>query len=242
MLLFAFFTITATVLFVTETYAKDREKQLAEKRANASQSRAEFPRNGEKSPHGGTYNQNSENLSQASAEVITTDPYGSDDRSRKRADGSGAGNGGGSPDGASGYGICWRTVIPMGLAQAAAVLPGISRSGSTICAGTLAGGDREQIAKFSFLMSVPIILGGFAVDLLKGLMDHSVQQTFTAGGVQFGIAVALGFIFSAAVGLFAVKVMLKIIRKANYKWFSLYLALLGIACFALNFTGNLGSI
>lgn len=140
------------------------------------------------------------------------------------------------------YNITWRTVIPMGLAQAVAVLPGISRSGSTICAGTLAKGKSGEIAKFSFLMSIPIILGGFIVDLAKGLWHGEIQQTFAAGGVNFAIGVALGFVISAGVGLFAIKVMLKAIRKANYKWFSLYLVLLAIVCFALNFTGHLGTI
>ncbi len=139
-------------------------------------------------------------------------------------------------------GIGWRTVIPMGLAQAVAVLPGISRSGSTICAGALVNGRGEEIAKFSFLMSIPIILGGFAVDLAKGLWHGEIQATFAAGGTSFAVGVALGFVISAAVGLFAIKVMLKAVQKANYKWFSLYLAMLSVVCFVLNFTGHLGAI
>lgn len=135
--------------------------------------------------------------------------------------------------------ICLRTAIPMGLAQAVAVLPAISRSGSTICAGTLAGGRSEEVAKFSFLMSVPVILGSFAVDLAKGLYAGSIQQTFAEGGITFGIAVAVGFIVSALVGLFAIKVMLKAIKKANYKWFSLYLVVLAFTCIILQITGIL---
>ncbi len=138
--------------------------------------------------------------------------------------------------------IGWRTVVPMGLAQAVAILPGISRSGSTICAGTLAKGKSEEIAKFSFLMSIPIILGGFVVDLAKGLWHGDIQQVFAGGGANFAIGVALGFVISAGVGLFAIKIMLKAIQKANYKWFSLYLVLLAIVCFVLNFTGHLGNI
>lgn len=140
------------------------------------------------------------------------------------------------------YPTGWRTVIPMGLAQAVAVLPGISRSGSTICAGTLAKGKKEEVAKFSFLMSIPVILGGFVVDLAKGLVHGDIQQIFSSGGAEFAVAVALGFVISAAVGLFAIKLMLKIIKKANYKWFSLYLIVLAAICFILNFTGHLGSI
>lgn len=132
--------------------------------------------------------------------------------------------------------LCWRTVVPMGLAQAVAVLPGISRSGATICAGTLAGGKSEEVAKFSFLMSIPVILGSFVVELYKGLRDGEIQQSFADGGATFGWSIALGFIISAVAGLFAIKVMLKAIKNANYKWFSLYLVLLAITNIVLHFT------
>ncbi len=129
--------------------------------------------------------------------------------------------------------LCWRTIIPMGVAQAVAVLPGISRSGSTICAGTLAGGKSEEVAKFSFLMSIPVILGSFVVSLAKGLYKGEIQADFAANGSAYGWCIALGFIISAVSGLVAIKVMLKIIQKANYKWFSLYLVLLAIVCIIL---------
>lgn len=132
--------------------------------------------------------------------------------------------------------LCFKTVVPMGLAQALAVLPGISRSGSTICAGTLAGCKSEEVAKFSFIMSIPVILGSFAVELFMGLKDGEIQQSFTTGGATLGWSVALGFIISAIAGLFAIKVMLKVIKKANYKWFSLYLVLLSLTCVVLHFT------
>lgn len=129
--------------------------------------------------------------------------------------------------------LCWRTVIPMGLAQAVAALPGISRSGSTVCAGMLAGGRSEDVAKFSFLMSIPVILGGFLISLVKDLISGDIQRDFAANGSAYGWCIALGFIISAVVGLFAIRVMLKAIKKANYKWFSLYLALLAVTCIIL---------
>lgn len=132
--------------------------------------------------------------------------------------------------------LCFKTVIPMGLAQAVAVLPGISRSGSTICAGTLAGCNSEDVAKFSFIMSIPVILGSFVVELFMGLKDGEIQQSFVDGGSALGWSVALGFIVSAIAGLFAIKVMLNAIKKANYKWFSLYLVLLSVTCLILHFT------
>lgn len=132
--------------------------------------------------------------------------------------------------------LCWKTVIPMGLAQAVAILPGISRSGSTICAGTLAGAKSEEVAKFSFLMSIPVILGSFVIELYKGISKGTIQQNFTDGGAIFAWSVALGFIVSAIAGLFAIRVMLQAIKKANYKWFSLYLVLLAVTCIVLQYT------
>ena len=134
--------------------------------------------------------------------------------------------------------LCWRTTVPMGLAQAvAAIFPGLSRSGSTICAGVLAGGRSEDLSKFSFLMSIPVILGSFAVSLVKGAMDGELSASFTAMGPNAGWCIALGFIVAAISGLFAIKVMIGAIKKANYKWFSLYLVLLAIACIVLYCTG-----
>lgn len=130
-----------------------------------------------------------------------------------------------------------KVIIPMGIAQAVAIFPGISRSGSTICAGSLAGGKSEEIAKFSFMMSIPVILGGFVLELGKGIIDGSLQADFAAGGANYGFAIALGFIVSAVSGLFAIKIMLKAIQKANYKWFSLYLLLLAITCVVLKCLG-----
>lgn len=129
--------------------------------------------------------------------------------------------------------LCMKTVVPMGLAQAVAVLPGISRSGSTICAGTLAGCRSEDVAKFSFIMSIPVILGSFILELVKGLKDGEIQESFATGGATLGWSVAIGFVVSALAGLFAIKVMLRVIKKANYKWFSLYLVLLSVTCIVL---------
>lgn len=136
--------------------------------------------------------------------------------------------------------ICWRTALPMGFAQAVAILPGVSRSGSTIAAGTFAGGTAENVSKFSFLMSIPVILGSFFVELVKGIIDkeEGFAYSFQVAGPQFGWCIAIGLIVSAVAGLFAIKVMLAVIKKANYKWFSLYLVLLAITCVVLQCTGK----
>jgi len=126
----------------------------------------------------------------------------------------------------------WANSVCMGLAQAVALFPGISRSGSTIAAGTIAGTKTEDVAKFSFLMSIPVILGSFLVSLKGVIFDE--PEVVTAMGAEGLVGVLVGIVFAAVSGLFAIKVMLKIISKANYKWFSLYLVLLSLTCLWLD--------
>lgn len=132
------------------------------------------------------------------------------------------------------YPLGWRSAVPMGLMQAIALFPGISRSGSTITAGVLSGAKREDVARFSFLMCIPIILGSA---LLSGYDLVKEPQAFSAVGTSGFIGIAFGIVFAAASGFLAIKFMLKIIAKADYKWFSLYLALLCVVCITLFYTG-----
>lgn len=112
--------------------------------------------------------------------------------------------------------ITWKSALIMGVSQAFAIFPGISRSGSTISGGlVLASGERKEVANFSFLMSVPIILGSTLFELF------SVEIT----SVNW-IATLLGVFASFITGYLAIRFMLKIIGKCNFKWFSLYLFIL----------------
>lgn len=117
--------------------------------------------------------------------------------------------------------ITYKTALIMGLCQACAVFPGISRSGSTISGGLiLANGERKQIADFAFLMSIPVIAG---------------SALFEALTVDFLIinvpATILGVLASFLTGFFAIKFMLKLISKCNFKWFSFYLIILTVLTF-----------
>ena len=114
----------------------------------------------------------------------------------------------------------------MGLAQAVAVVPGISRSGSTIAAGCFCGVDREKNANFAFLMSLPVIAGSA---LLEG---YDFIKGGGAADIQF-LPVLFGVIAAAVSGYIAIKVMLALVKKANFKWFSLYLVCLSILLFIL---------
>lgn len=122
----------------------------------------------------------------------------------------------------------WRNAVPMGLMQAVALFPGISRSGSTIVAGTLTRAKSDDVAKFSFLMSIPVILGSVVVELKGVVFDH--PESVTAMGWAGAVGILVGIVSSAVFGLLAIKVMLKVIGKANYKWFAVYLVILSLTC------------
>ena len=108
----------------------------------------------------------------------------------------------------------------MGCGQAVGVLPGISRSGTTITAGCIANVDKNHNANFTFLMSIPIILAAVLLE--------SVDVVKSGVGDISALPLLFGIITSAVCGYIAIKFMLKIIKKANYKWFSLYLVLLSV--------------
>ncbi len=125
----------------------------------------------------------------------------------------------------------WGGAVGMGLMQAVALFPGISRSGSTIVAGTLTGARREDVARFSFLMSIPVILGSFAVEVYGVAREPSA---ITAIGTNGWVGMAVGIVLAAVFGFLAIKLMLRVIRKANYMWFSVYLVCLSLTCFWLD--------
>jgi len=108
--------------------------------------------------------------------------------------------------------------IAIGIAQAIAILPGISRSGATISTSVILGIDRSKAASFSFLMAVPIILGKVA----KDLFDNS----FSISDGQAGILLA-GFLTAFLTGLVACKWMIKLVKDAKLKYFSYYCFLVG---------------
>ena len=125
----------------------------------------------------------------------------------------------------------WRHAAAMGCMQAVALFPGLSRSGATVFAGTVCGAERSDVARFSFLMSIPVILGSAAVEL-GGAIRTGGAGIFFGGAELAGLF--FGVVFAAASGVLSVKVTLGAIEKANYKWFSLYLVLLSLLCLWLD--------
>ena len=126
-------------------------------------------------------------------------------------------------------GISWWQAFVVGIAQAIAVIPGVSRSGSTIATGLLIGVERKGMAQFSFLMVLIPILGEQCLDLLK----------VATGSGSFGsgvgaTALILGFLAAFASGLFACKVMIAIVKKAKLTWFAAYCIVVAALLFFLS--------
>ncbi len=114
----------------------------------------------------------------------------------------------------------------IGIAQAFAVFPGISRSGATIATGLLLGNKKTEIAKFSFLMVLIPILGENFLDIIGG--------EFSTSGLSLSTLI-IGFFGAFLSGLFACKMMLNIVKKGKLIWFAIYCVIIGIvSIFFLN--------
>ncbi|TMM32429.1 undecaprenyl-diphosphate phosphatase [Polaribacter aestuariivivens] len=111
----------------------------------------------------------------------------------------------------------WNSVI-IGISQAIAMLPGISRSGATISTSVLLGIDRTRAARFSFLMVVPLIFGKIGKDVVSG--DLSFQSSEM-------IAISAGFFAAFLAGLIACKWMISLVKKSKLSYFSIYCAIVG---------------
>ncbi|NDG53287.1 MAG: undecaprenyl-diphosphate phosphatase [Flavobacteriia bacterium] len=107
----------------------------------------------------------------------------------------------------------------IGIAQAIAILPGISRSGATISTSVILGIDREKAARFSFLMVVPLIFGKMAKDILSGEMASESAAL---------IPLIAGFVAAFITGLIACKWMISLVKKSQLKYFSYYCFTIGI--------------
>jgi len=114
-------------------------------------------------------------------------------------------------------GISWWQAFVVGLGQACAVAPGLSRSGTTIATGLVCGVKRESMAQFSFLMVLIPILGEQFLSIVDMLKDGAAM----ASGVGLG-QLMIGFAAAFVSGLFACKVMVALVSKARLSWFSLY--------------------
>jgi len=118
--------------------------------------------------------------------------------------------------------ISMKDAFVIGLAQACAVMPGLSRSGSTIATGLLLGNKKESLAQFSFLMVIPPILGEALLDVLKVVKGEEV-----AGGIDT-LPLVVGFVAAFLSGCIACKWMINIVKRGKLIWFGIYCAIVGL--------------
>ncbi|NLX83096.1 MAG: undecaprenyl-diphosphate phosphatase [Clostridiales bacterium] len=119
--------------------------------------------------------------------------------------------------------------ITMGVFQGIALLPGVSRSGSTLLGGVFSGLTRHSAAKFSFMMSAPAILGGFLSEGKKALEQDALPAMFSPESF-------IGFIFAAIFGFLAIRYMLRLIERISFYKFALYVGIVGIVVIILQLT------
>ena len=117
--------------------------------------------------------------------------------------------------------ISMKDAFIIGLAQACAVMPGLSRSGSTIATGLLLGNKKESLAQFSFLMVIPPILGEALLDVLKAVKGEE------AFGSTDALPLLVGFVAAFVSGCLACKWMISIVKKGKLVWFGVYCAIVG---------------
>jgi undecaprenyl-diphosphatase len=115
----------------------------------------------------------------------------------------------------------WRSALLTGLAQGVAGLPGISRSGATIGTALLCGVPREDAARFSFLLSLPIILGAGLFEVLKA------RETLVAPGTNL-LGLGLAFLVALGTGIGAIYLLLWMLKRARLLWFAAYCVALGV--------------
>lgn len=119
----------------------------------------------------------------------------------------------------------------IGLSQACAVMPGLSRSGTTIATGLLLGNNKAQLAQFSFLMVIPPILGEALLDIMKAIKGEAIAGDIPA------LSLVVGFFAAFISGCIACKWMINIVKKGKLIYFAIYCAIAGlvtIACTLLN--------
>jgi len=116
--------------------------------------------------------------------------------------------------------------LVIGISQAIAMLPGISRSGATISTSVLLGNDKSKAARFSFLMVVPLIFGKIAKDLLSGeLFSESINYT----------SLSLGFVSAFVCGLIACTWMISLVKKSKLSYFAVYCLVVGLIAIGFSF-------
>ena len=115
--------------------------------------------------------------------------------------------------------VSFSNAFIIGISQAIAILPGISRSGATISTSVLLGNDKTKAARFSFLMVVPLIFGKISKDILNGELTYESSNF---------LPLSIGFVAAFIAGLFACTWMIALVKKSKLTYFSIYCAIVGL--------------
>lgn len=129
----------------------------------------------------------------------------------------------------AGRNITWLDSFVIGCAQACAVLPGLSRSGTTIATGIMLGDKRGKVASFSFLMVIIPILGEALLDIIKMCHGDEAGSAAQGGNITAGVLI-IGFLTAFIVGCGACKWMLSLVKRGKLIWFAVYCVLIGVIC------------
>lgn len=125
--------------------------------------------------------------------------------------------------------VSFPNAFVIGVSQAIAMLPGISRSGATISTSVLLGNDKGKAARFSFLMVIPLIVGKIAKDILGG------DLTTSSGNISVLI---IGFLGAFVAGLVACTWMIKLVKKSKLSWFAIYCLIVGLIAIGFSLYTN----
>ena len=128
--------------------------------------------------------------------------------------------------------VDFKHALAMGGMQAIALMPGVSRSGSTLLGGVASGLSRQKAAKFSFMMSAPAIVGSLLVEG-KDALENGTFEFFSVNALP----IIVGVILAAVSGYLAIRYMLKLINRISFNWFAIYVFILGAVVIVLQILG-----
>lgn len=129
--------------------------------------------------------------------------------------------------------VDYKHAVSMGCCQCLGLMTGISRSGSSIFGGTVSGLSRSTAVRFSFMMSAPAVLGSLLMEGKDLLHDTQAMSLLGAMAVPLAVSMVVSFV----VGLLTMRAMLRLVNRISFKWFALYMLVIGVVTIVLQIAG-----